>query len=124
MIRLLHAPAVNRAAEVADLLSWAEVTIDNELASAVELRLAGVATRLAFEFHLHEMCSRIGPPKGGCWHNFAVRLLKAGHFDMGDYRHVRRINRMAARSVHGKPWGRERAAALFQVVQEFVHGRE
>ena len=75
---------------------------------------------MALEFHLAELCRLHGPPTGTCWHNCAVRLLKAGLFTMSDYRAVRRIARLAAKAVHGKPFDLERAKALFESVQTFV----
>jgi hypothetical protein len=106
--------------DVAGLLEWSASALDDPEASAVQLRLAGVAMRLAFEYHLAELCRQHGPPKGVKWHSYAIRLYKVGVFTMEDYRHARLINRLAAKAVHGKPFGRERAQRLFAAVSEFV----
>ena len=102
-------------AEIPKLLEYAAMVIENEL-SAVETRLAGIACRLALEFHLRELCRRHGPSQGERWHNFAVRLLKCRVLTMDDYRRVRRIAQLAADAVHGKRWNRERAKQLFEAV--------
>ena len=124
MIRLFQCPGVDRCAESADLLAWADGMIQNELATAVEIRLAGVAARMAFEFYLAELCREHGPPKGEKWHHFALRLMKAGIFTMGDYRKARRIARVASKAVHGKPFGVERAEELFEAVSGFIQSQD
>ena len=111
---------IEQQRDVAGLLEWAELTLGDELACPVQIRLAGVAARLAFEFHLAEICRRIGPPKGIRWHSYAIRLLKCGVFTMDDYKSARRISRLACKAVHGKPFDRTRAGMLYAAVSEFV----
>jgi hypothetical protein len=120
MITVFVPDACQESRDVASLLDWAAERIDDGLASPVDLRMAGVAVRMAFEFHLHELCRLHAPPSGGCWHNFAIRLMKAGHLSMDEYRHGRRIMRLATKAVHGRPWSRERAGRLLELVREFV----
>ncbi len=120
MICLFCPPEMDRIKQVTDLLTWAAFRIEDELASDIDIRLAGVAARMAFEFHLRDLCRQRELPKGERWHNFAVRLLKAGVFTMAEYRHVRRIARLAAKAVHGKPFDIERARELLAKVVEFV----
>ena len=120
MIALFVPTESARAAEIPSLLKWARMLIDDDDPNATDCRLSGVCSRMALEYHLHELCSRIGPPKGERWHNFAIRLMKAGAFTMDDYRHVRRIMRLAAKSVHGKPFCKFRAKLLLEMVSEIV----
>jgi hypothetical protein len=115
---------IEQQRDVAGLLEWASMRLNNSLASAVDVRLAGVAARLAFEFHLAELCRQHGPPKGIRWHSYAIRLLKAGVFTMSDYRAARRISRLACKAVHGKPFDRTRAGMLYAAVSEFVSVRD
>jgi hypothetical protein len=124
MIRLFEAPELcHRGAQIPRLLEWAELTLDDELAGPVEIRLSGVAARLAFEFHLAELCRQHGPPKGIRWHSYAIRLLKCGVFTIDDYKTARRISRLACKAVHGKPFDRTRAGMLYAAVSEFVSVR-
>jgi hypothetical protein len=106
--------------DVAGLLEWAAGRLDDPGASLVQIRLAGAASRMAFEFHLAGLCRVVGPPRGIKWHNYAVRLLKCGEFDMAHYRAARRISRLAIKAVHGMPFDRERALRLLAMVTEFV----
>ena len=114
---------IEQQRDVAGLLEWAANALDDAEASMVQIRLAGVATRLAFEFHLAELCRQHGPPKGTKWHRYAIRLFKLGVLTMRDYRHARLINRLAAKAVHGKPFCRERAQRLLAAVSSFIQGR-
>ena len=107
------------AVQVADLLYWAENAL-HDGCSDVEARLAGAAARMAFEFHLHDLCRQHGPPKGQRWHSFAVRLYKCGVLSMGQYRDARRIARLGQKAVHGKPFDAERARLLLERVEAFV----
>jgi hypothetical protein len=120
MITLFVPDACHESRDVASLLDWADQRIDDPLSSPVDLRMAGVAARMALEFHLHELCRLHAPPSGNCWHDFAIRLMKAGYMSMAEYRHGRRIMRLAIKAVHGKPWDRERAGRLLELVTEFV----
>jgi hypothetical protein len=121
MIALYREPShFAGASDIPALLQWAETLVESDDAPAVDYRVAGVCLRLAFEFRLHDLCRDHGPPKGEKWHSFAIRLLKVGVFTMDDYRHVRRINRLAARAVHGKPFDRFRAKVLLELVTEFL----
>jgi len=114
---------IEQQRDVAGLLEWSAGRLDDPDANPVQIRLAGVAARLAFEFHLAELCRQHGPPKGIRWHSYAIRLLKAGVFTMGDYKSARRIARLACKAVHGKPFDRTRAKMLFAAVSSFVQGR-
>jgi hypothetical protein len=114
---------IEQQRDVTGLLEWAATALDNPDANAVQIRLAGVAARLAFEFHLAELCRQHGPPKGIRWHSYAIRLLRAGVFTMSDYRAARRISRAAIKAVHGKPFDRERAGMHYAAVTEFVSVR-
>ena len=106
--------------DIPSLLEWSESTLANPQAGAVEVRLVGMATRLAFEWHLAELTDRLAPPRGIKWHAKAIRLMKAGHIDMATYRRTRQIERLACKAVHGKPFCRTRAAMLLAAVRDFV----
>jgi hypothetical protein len=121
VIKLFESPELDyRGVQIPSLLNWAAFTLADE-PSPAEIRLAGVAARMAVEFHLAELCRQHGPPKGERWHHYALRLLKVRVFTMGDYRQCRRIARLAAKAVHGKPFEIERARDLFERVSEFVN---
>jgi hypothetical protein len=107
------------SADIPALLRWAKLLIDDN-GESVDFRLSGVCSRLAFEFRLHDLCREHRPPKGDKWHSFAIRLMKVGVLTLDQYRHVRRIARLAARAVHGKPFCRHRAKLLLEMVQEFI----
>jgi hypothetical protein len=111
---------IEQQRDVTGLLEWSEATLANPLAGAVELRLVGMATRLAFEWHLAELTDKLPPPRGIKWHAKAIRLMKAGAFDMATYRRTRQIARLAAKAVHGKPFCRTRAKMLLAAVREFI----
>ena len=106
--------------DTAGLLDWASTRLDDPLASAIDIRLAGMATRLAFDLYLGELTMRLAPPRGIKWHAKAVRLLKAGHLDMAKYRRARQIERIASKAVHGGQFDRTRARLLFSMVSGFV----
>ena len=99
---------------------WAEMANRDDEPNVTDCRLGGRCSRMAMEYHLRELCRRIGPPNGERWHNFAIRLMKAGTLTMDQYRHVRRIMRLAAKSVHGKPFCKFRAKLLLEMVTEIV----